>query len=87
MELRLVNPLEHGDSGALHHLVLDGRNSQQPLLAIGFGDHPTARRAWVVATTTETAFEALQAFLQVLSELLCRHPVHARRTIFLQLHE
>jgi hypothetical protein len=41
----------------------------------------------VVRTTTKTAGEGLQAFLQVLAETFRRHAVHARRAIFLQLRE
>ena len=85
MELLLVDPLQHLHHSALHHLVFRRRDAQRPLLAIGLGNHPTARRARTVRTTMKPAFEILQVLLQDLGELFLRDAVHARRAVLFQL--
>ena len=69
---------------SLHDFILQRRDPQWPLLAIGFWYEDPQRRLRPVCSTMDSPMQVAQSRLQVLSIFLLCHPIHSGGRLFVQ---
>src|SRR5580658_8478478 len=84
LEVLFPDCVENPPHRVLNDFVLQRRDTQWPLPAIGFWDIDSSRWLRPIGSTMNPAVEVLQSLLQALSIFFPRHPVHPGRSLLLE---
>src|SRR5437879_4950621 len=79
-KIHLINLIEDGDHGVLNDLVLQRRNAQRPLSAVGFRYVHSSRWLRSISAPVNPAMKILNAIFHPGFILLPRHAIHSGRS-------